>query len=79
MSIPTPRSSQRTGRSTGAGGGFGKLVFAVIAVLIIGFGVWGYQRAHTPEFKLECAAYQAHIISMSFPDNFLCLTFWNLS
>jgi hypothetical protein len=43
----------------------------------VGLGIWGYHRAHTPEFKLECAAYQEHIVSMGFPDNALCVMFWN--
>jgi hypothetical protein len=59
--------------------GFLKVAFALFAVLVVGFGVWGYQHAHTPQFKAECAAYQAHLMPMGFPDNALCLMFWNLS
>lgn len=56
-----------------------KVAFALFGLLVIGLGAWGYQRAHTPEFRLECAAYQEHMASMSFPDNALCLMFWNVS
>jgi hypothetical protein len=87
VSAPAQRPSQQTTSAAGnaavaaAAGvqGILKIVFALFAVLVIGVASWGYQRAHTPEFKTECAAYQAHIVPMSFPDNALCLIFWNLS
>lgn len=83
VSGPTPPARRTT--STGsaaavaAAGAWGaiKVAFAIFGLLLIGLGVWGYHRAHTPEFKLECAEYQEHIVSMSFPDNALCLLFWN--
>jgi len=53
--------------------------FPAVRPIRFGFGLWGYQHAHTPAFKLECAAYQEHIISMSFPDNMLCIMFWQIS
>lgn len=53
--------------------------FLLFGLFVIGFGLWGYQHAHTPAFKLECAAYQEHIVSMSFPDNMLCIMFWQIS
>ena len=86
MSAPAPRSTRRTVSSgnaavAAASGAWGliKLAVVVFVLLVIGLGIWGYQRAHTPQFKLECAAYQEHIVSMSFPDNMLCLMFWNAS
>jgi hypothetical protein len=86
VSAPTPRSSRRTasaGNATAVAAsgarGVAKVAFTVFSLLVIGLGIWGYQRAHTPEFKLECAAYQAHMASMSFPDNALCIMFWKLS
>lgn len=82
MSAPAPRPAQRapgTGAAPAGVEAILKVVFAVLAVFVIGFGIWGYQRAHTPGFKLECAAYQAHAAPMGFPDNLLCLTFWSLS
>lgn len=58
--------------------GLFRLAFTVFGVLVIVLGVLGYHRAHTPEFKLQCAAYQAHIAPMGFPDNALCFLFWQL-
>jgi hypothetical protein len=86
VSAPVRRPSRRVtsaGNATisAAAGVWGiiKVAFAIVSLLVIGLGIWGYQRAHSPEFKQECAAYQAHMISMGFPDNALCLMFWNLS
>ena len=86
MSAPAGRSP--TGRKTAAGEvaaagvlgviGLIRLALTVFGVLVIVLGVWGYHRAHTPEFKLQCAAYQAHIAPMGFPDNALCSMFWQL-
>lgn len=84
VSVPPSRSSRRTAPAgdaalTAAAGVWGliRVVFAIVVLAVIGFGIWGYQHAHTPEFRLQCAAYQAHIVSMGFPDNALCLMFWN--
>lgn len=86
MSAPAPRPSRRTTSAgntavTAVSGVWGiiKFAFAIFGLLVIGLGIWGYHRAHTPEFKLECAAYQSHMTSMSFPDNALCIMFWQLS
>jgi hypothetical protein len=86
VSAAGPRSPRRTvsggnAAAATASGAWGliKLAFAIFGLLVLGLGVWGYQRAHTPQFKLECAAYQAHVIPMSFPDNMLCLMFWSAS
>jgi hypothetical protein len=61
-------------------GGFGlvKLTAMLFGLVVIGIAIWGYSRAHSPAFKMECAAYQAHEVSMSFPDNLLCMTYWQL-
>jgi hypothetical protein len=84
VSAPAPRPVRRTASAGSATvtAAFGvwkliKVAFAIFGLLLIGLGIWGYQRAHTPQFKLECAAYQDHMISMGFPDNALCLMFWN--
>ena len=80
---PRPRGTSSAGKTavvaTAGVCGVIKVGFAIFALLVVGLGIWGYQRAHSPEFKLECAAYQAHLVSMSFPDNALCLMFWNQS
>ena len=52
-----------------------KVALAAFGIFVIGLGVWGYHRAHTAEFRIECAAYQAHLVSMSFPDNLLCTAY----
>jgi len=81
VTAPAPRRTASTGSTAAvaASGVWGliKVAFAIFALLVLGFGIWGYHRAHTPGFKLECAAYQAHMIPMGFPDNALCLMFWN--
>ena len=80
---PPSRRKTPAGNATisAAAGAWGiiRVAFAIFSLLVIGLGIWGYQHAHSPEFKLECAAYQAHMISMGFPDNALCVMFWNLS
>lgn len=84
MSAPAPRPSRRPTSAgdvavAAASGVWGliKVGIAILGLLLVGLGIWGYHRAHTPEFKLECAAYQDHIVSMGFPDNALCVMFWN--
>ena len=49
-------------------------VAAVVAIVV--FGMISVNRVRTPEFKLECAAYQAGFVEMSFPDNVLCTAFF---
>src|ERR1700689_1782122 len=60
---PTPRGTQRKTSAgevavvAAAAGVSGvirlvKLGFFLFGVLVIGLGIWGYQRAHTPEFKM---------------------------
>jgi hypothetical protein len=56
-----------------------KIGLVLFGVLVIGFGIWGYQRAHSPEFKMECAAHQLGMYPMSFPDNALCSMFYTES
>jgi hypothetical protein len=84
VSAPTPRPSRRPASAGNAAVAAASSVwaiirvgFAIVGLLAVGLGIWGYHRAHTPGFKLECAAYQAHVASMGFPDNALCLMFWN--
>jgi hypothetical protein len=87
---PTPRGTQRKTSAgevavvAAAAGVSGvirlvKLGLFLFGVLVIGLGIWGYQRAHTPEFKMECAAHQLGFYPMSFPDNALCSMFYSSS
>jgi len=90
---PTPRQPPRqTPRKTSAGdvamvavagvSGIIALVrigLVLFGLVVVGFGIWGYQHAHTPEFKMECAAYKLGMYQMSFPDNALCSMFYSSS
>lgn len=58
--------------------GLMKIAFSLFGLFVIVVTIWGFDRAHSADFKVECVAYQAHETSMSFPDNLLCLTYWQL-
>ncbi len=84
---PQPRATPRqpstaakvaTGAAIGIWGIYRiiRLAIIVLVVAFVGFGIWGYHQAHTPQFKLECAAYQIGMYQMSFPDNMLCSMFY---
>jgi hypothetical protein len=90
VTAPAPRGTQRKTSAgevavvAAAAGVSGvirliKTALVLFGVLVIGLGIWGYQRAHTPEFKMECAAHLMGFYPMSFPDSALCSMFYSSS
>ena len=55
-----------------------RFLFALVVLVFVVFSIWGYGKAHTIEFQVRCAAYQARIVPMSFPDSLLCVTYGNM-
>lgn len=55
-----------------------RAVWLIAAICIIGIALFGYQRAHTEEFKFRCAEYQTLHVPMGFPDNLICVAYWTV-
>jgi hypothetical protein len=55
-----------------------KLITLAVALFFV-LALVGFERNNNPEFKLRCAAYQAHVAdTLSGPDKIICLTFYQL-
>ncbi len=54
-------------------------LIAILGAAFLVFMVWGYFRSNNASFKLRCAAYQgAGAHTLSFPDEMVCLSWYQL-
>ncbi len=86
QSRPDPSSGQPDKAvDQGSSGGVGRSLLKgaqglliVVVLVVVGIVVFGFQRAQTDEFKVRCAAYQTLHEQMSFPDNLICVAYWQV-